>query len=89
MFEAEESILILKTLHSVTLDYESEEKGRGYSMTCNVDDILKKDPHLRDGQFSSFFKKPTFECSNSIVTSLPFSFVQKLSVGKPVHLPKK
>jgi hypothetical protein len=89
LFEAEESILILKTLHTVTLDYESEEKGRGYSMTCNVDDILKKDPHLRDGQFSSFFKKPTFECSNSIVTSLPFSFLQKLSVGKPVHLPKE
>lgn len=89
LLEAEESVLILKTLHSVTLDYESDKQGRRYSMTCNVDDILKKNPNLRDGQFESFFKKPTFECSNSFITSLPFSFVQKLSVGKPVHLPKE
>jgi hypothetical protein len=72
----------------VTLDYESEKQGRGYSMTCNVDDILKKNLSLQDGHFKSFFEKPMFECSNSIITSLPFSFVPKLSVGKPVHLPK-
>jgi len=30
--EADESVLILKTLHSVRLDYDNET-GRGYSMT--------------------------------------------------------
>ena len=88
-FEAEESILILKTVHTITLDYESEQQGRGYSMTCNVDDILKKNPSLRDGKFKDFFSQPTFACSNSIVTSLPFAFVKTLSVGKPAHLPKE
>ena len=89
LLEAEESVLILKTLHSVTLDYESVNEGRGYSMTCKVDDILKKNPSLRDGRFKTFFEKPTFECSNSFITSLPLSFVKKLSVGKPTHLPKE
>ena len=38
---------------------------------------------------SEIFEKPTFECSNSMVTSLPFDFVSKLRVGKTVHLPKE
>ena len=88
-WEAQESLLILKTLHTVTLDYDSEDQGRGYTITCQVNNILKKNPDLQEGPFKKFFKKPTFECSNSIITSLPFSFVQKLSVGKPVHLPKE
>ena len=89
LFEAEESLIILKTLHSITLEYESEKEGRGYSMLCNVDDILKKKPELKAGRFQTFFEKPTFECSNSMVTSLPFDFASKLRVGKTVHLPKE
>ena len=89
MFEAEESVLILKTLHSITLVYENEKGGRGYSMSCNVDDILKKKPDLRVGRFQKFFENPTFECSNAMVTSLPFDFVKQLRVGKTVHLPKE
>jgi len=35
------------------------------------------------------FNSCAFECSNSMVTSLPFDFVTKLHVGKTVHLPKE
>jgi len=49
----------------------------------------KKRSSLLTGEFKSFFEKPTFECSNQMVTSLPFDFVEKLRVGKDVVLPKK
>lgn len=88
-FEAEETLLILKTLHSVTLDYESDTRGKGYSMTCKVDDIIKKRPSVLEGEFKEFYLNPSFECSNCMITSLPFNFVQKLRLGKSVHLPKE
>lgn len=78
----------MKTAASVTLDYESDDKGKGYSLTCHVDDIIRKDSSVLSGPHASFYRKPTIECSNSIITSLPFQFVKNLQVGKPQNLPK-
>ena len=44
--EAQESVLIMKTAASVTLDSEDEEKGRCYLLTCHVDDIIRHNPDL-------------------------------------------
>jgi len=75
MAEATEMQWILKTMHSIRLLYDNDS-GRGYSMTCNVCDVVKRNPHFLDGPLKSFFNNPTFECSNSLVTSLPFDFVK-------------
>ena len=85
--EAKETVYILQSLSSILLEYDNEY-GKGYSMTCNVNDMIKKNPSLLTGPYKSFFEKPTFECSNSLVTSLPFGFVEKLRVGKDTPLPK-
>jgi hypothetical protein len=84
--EAIESLWILRTLHSVHLLYDNKN-GRGYSMSCNVRDVVMRNPQLLDGPMMSFFQNPTFECSNSLVASLPFDFVKKLRIGKDAHLP--
>ena len=68
MAEAVETAWILRTLHSVRLLYDNEN-GRGYSMTCNVRDVVTRNPHLLDGPMKAFFQNPTFECSNSLVAS--------------------
>lgn len=86
--EAQESIIIMKTASSVTLEYEDEEKGRSYLLTCNVDDIVRHNPGVLTGEHESLYSKPTFACSNSIITSLPFQFVKNLRVGKPQNIPK-
>jgi hypothetical protein len=56
-------------------------------MSCNVRDVVTRNPQLLDGPMKSFFQNPTFECSNSLVASLPFDFVKKLRIGKDAHLP--
>ena len=86
MAEAVETVWILRTLHSVRLLYDNEN-GRGYSMTCNVRDVVMRNPHLLDGPMKSFFQNPTFECSNSFIASLPFDFVKRLRIGKDTQLP--
>jgi len=53
-----------------------------------MDDILKKNPDIRNGPLKLFFDEPTFECSNSLIASLPFAFVKGLRLGKEVHFPK-
>jgi len=86
MLEAEETLIILKTLSSIVLEYENDS-GRGYSMRCKVDDIIKKNPSVLKGPHKSFYENPNFECSNAMITSLPFEFVKKLRVGTPHSLP--
>ena len=51
-------------------------------MKCNIDNIVKRDPKVLEGPHGDFFKNPTFECSESFITSLPFDEVKKLRVGK-------
>jgi hypothetical protein len=87
-FKMAESLVLLKTLSTIRLDYDNKF-GRGYSITCNVDDELKKNPKLIDKEFKKFNSSPTFTCSNSIVVSLPFGFVKKITlVGTDFPLPK-
>ena len=86
--EAQESIIIMKTASSVTLEYENDEMGRGYQLTCNVEDIIRHNPNVLTGPNKSLYSQPTFACSNAIITSLPFQFVKNLRVGKPQNIPK-
>ena len=86
--EAMETVYILQSLSTIRLDYDNEN-GKGYSMTCQVHDMIKKNPLLLDGPCKLFFEKPSFECSNALITSLPFGFVEKLRIGKETPLPKQ
>jgi hypothetical protein len=52
--EAEETVWILKTLHSVRLLYDNKN-GCGYSMTCNVHDVILRNPSFLEGTLKSFF----------------------------------
>jgi hypothetical protein len=87
-FEMAESLIILKTLSTVRLDYDNDN-GRGYSMTCDVKAAVKNNPSLKLGDHKAFYNDPTFECGNNMIISLPFEFVQKLRVGKKKSLPPK
>jgi hypothetical protein len=85
-YEMEESLIILKSLSTVCLVYDNDV-GRGYSMTCDVTDATDQDPSLLTGDHKKFYNDPTFECGNNMIISLPFSFVEKLRVGKDKPLP--
>ena len=87
LLEAQESILINKTLSKVSLDSDNNN-GRVYSMICDVKQALLKDPSLSGGRYRFFFNKPEFLCSHQMICSLPFDFVKKMSVGVETNLPR-
>jgi len=52
-----------------------------------VKQALVKDPSLSVGRYKVFFNKPEFVCSHQMIQSLPFNFVEKLTVGGETNLP--
>ncbi len=87
LLEAQESVLISKTLAKVHLDSDNDN-SRVYSMKYNVTQILLKEPSLKAGQFNVFFKEPEFVCSHQMICTLPFEFVKQLKVGEDTNLPQ-
>jgi hypothetical protein len=85
--EAQESVLINKTLAKVRLDSDNDN-SRVYSMKCNVTQVLLKEPSLSAGQFKVFFNKQEFICSHQMICSLPFQFIKQLKVGADTNLPR-
>jgi hypothetical protein len=85
--EAEESQIILKTLATVRIDYNTLY-GKGYTMTCNVKPFGIQYPHLKS-RHKEFFENPSFACSESMILSLPFPFVKTVTKLKTATTPAK
>jgi hypothetical protein len=52
-----------------------------------VEAATTADPTLLTGDHRAFYNKPTFECGNNMIISLPFSFIENMRVGVPKELP--
>ena len=76
-----------QTLAKIRLDSDNDN-GRVYSMICDVKQALVKDPSLSVGRYNVFFNKPECVCIHQMIHSLPFDFVEKLTVGVETNLPR-
>ena len=54
-------------------------------MRCEIAHL--KNPLLSVGRYKVFFNKPEFVCSHQMIHSLPFDFVEKMTVGVETNLP--
>jgi hypothetical protein len=85
--EAEESLIIMKTLATVHIDYDTPY-GKGYTMTCNVKPFGIQFPNLKS-RHKEFFAEPSFACSESMILSLPLAFVKTVTKLKTATTPAK